>query len=284
MAGNSCIFCPKCGHKIHDNKEDFIICSSCYSGIQFGVMAVVCILLQYKEKILLLKRRYPPSELKYAFPGGYIMNHELPDKSIKREIFEELGIFVSEPLYLFRMITEKNKLLISYRGFVSKQELNSIKLADESIDLKMVDTNSFNKIPIAFESTKKLLEIAFSQIDAVKTIRGKVFAIDLDGVIFYKEKYINDNTMSNICSYTKYILSILKKNNKIVVYTARKEVDELKYYLIEQGIDYDYINYDPDRQFKSTKILADFYIDDKAITSDHNLFKALLEYENRRNI
>ena len=59
------------------------------------MLKVVCAVIEKKKKVLAVKRKEGEHMAgKWEFPGGKIMDHELPEKSIIREIKEELNIAI----------------------------------------------------------------------------------------------------------------------------------------------------------------------------------------------
>lgn len=59
-----------------------------------------------KGKVLLVKRKYPPKEGKWAIPGGSINLGETLQEAAEREIKEETGLTIGakEPVYTFDLI------------------------------------------------------------------------------------------------------------------------------------------------------------------------------------
>ena len=53
--------------------------------------------------VLLIKRKYPPFQGKWALPGGFVLEHESLERAVSRELEEETGIRISylEQLYTF---------------------------------------------------------------------------------------------------------------------------------------------------------------------------------------
>lgn len=104
-----------------------------------------------------------------------------------------------------------------------------------------------------------------------------LIAVDFDGTLCeYKFPEIGEQTQ-----YQKLLLNLLislrKSGHKIILWTNRGDNDRYKClteaveWCRNQGLEFDYINKnDPDREKNklsgsSPKIMADFYIDDKAL-------------------
>jgi len=98
---------------------------------------------------------------------------------------------------------------------------------------------------------------------------SRIVAIDFDGTIAAyvcdKKGYPFGKPMKGV----KSALQKLKKNNCIIIiHSCRNENEDIKKYLEEHSLAYDYINYNPinDKDWHSQKPLADIYIDDKGLT------------------
>lgn len=49
-----------------------------------------------ENRVLLIKRKNPPFEGKWALPGGFVEKYELPEQACKRELKEETGLELPE--------------------------------------------------------------------------------------------------------------------------------------------------------------------------------------------
>lgn len=104
----------------------------------------------------------------------------------------------------------------------------------------------------------------------------KVIAIDLDGCISsYKEGWQGENVFGDIIPGCKEKIHLLKsKGHKIIIYTSRLATKELEKYLTDNGIWFDALNENPWHEYKQPgdkrKVIADIYIDDRAITFKGN--------------
>ncbi len=79
-----CLICTKCSYEVYDNPRP----------------SVGLILVNDDKKILLLKRAKDPRKGIWDIPGGFIDKGETLEGSVKREIFEELGITLEKYNYI----------------------------------------------------------------------------------------------------------------------------------------------------------------------------------------
>jgi uncharacterized HAD superfamily protein len=99
--------------------------------------------------------------------------------------------------------------------------------------------------------------------------RPLVVAIDLDGTLAKKQTPFNIKTIGEPRHGAKDQLTRLKSMGlTIVIYTVRSDTIMVKRWLRENHIPFDHINYSPTQpRLSSDKLMADVYIDDRAISA-----------------
>ena len=93
--------CPACGSGdivFDENKK--IICQQCAFTYYHNVAAAVGAILQYDERIVLIKRAKEPGRGKLDLPGGFVDPNESAEEAVIREVKEEINIDIKEPEYL----------------------------------------------------------------------------------------------------------------------------------------------------------------------------------------
>ena len=116
---------------------------------------------------------------------------------------------------------------------------------------------------------------------------NKTLAVDFDGVISHytrwKGKGVFESPVKGCSSFLKKLRSC---GWKIIIFTTRSEISDIRIYLKENKIPYDYINFNPEnkkQKLSPNKILADVYLDDRAIRFnghwDKKLFKLIMHTE-----
>ena len=114
----------------------------------------------------------------------------------------------------------------------------------------------------------------------------KVIAIDFDGCIAsYIHGWQGKNVFGKIINGCVEALNNFKnKGYKIIIFTSRLKTDELEYYLKGSNIPFDAINENPWHEYKQhgdkRKVIADIYIDDRAITFKGNWEEIIKSVDN----
>lgn len=98
----------------------------------------------------------------------------------------------------------------------------------------------------------------------------KTICIDFDGVIHdYSNGFQGEDVFGEAVHGADAATSILRKNGWcIIIYTTRPVTETLKTWLKEHKISFDYINENPDQPKGSEgcKLIADVYLDDRAVS------------------
>ena len=100
--------------------------------------------------------------------------------------------------------------------------------------------------------------------------KAKTIAIDFDGVLAdYSKGYQGKDVFGTPIPGADNATKVLKENGwRIIIYTTRPDTEALRHWLKENNITYDYINENPDQpeESKGCKLIADIYLDDRAIS------------------
>ncbi|GMU96093.1 NUDIX hydrolase [Ignavibacterium album] len=115
------------------------------------------------EVLLLLRDNKPeiPFPNQWDIPGGKIEDGETPDVTIKREMFEELGLKELSDLRLFKIYTSDN---LTDFIFWKRIDLNPEKIIlNEGQRLKYFNLDEIKKTKLAF-NYNKVLEEFFEEV------------------------------------------------------------------------------------------------------------------------
>ena len=94
-------YCPACGSgDIFFGDMKKVGCRDCSFTYYHNVAAAAAAILEYDKKVILIERAKEPGKGKLDLPGGFVDPKESAEEAIKREIKEELRIYLREPGYL----------------------------------------------------------------------------------------------------------------------------------------------------------------------------------------
>lgn len=91
-------YCPRCGFKLtkklHEERKQLFCPKCCFLFFQNSKPTVAALITDSQNRILLAKRKINPFKSFWDLPGGFLEFGEEPQKGLKREIREELGITI----------------------------------------------------------------------------------------------------------------------------------------------------------------------------------------------
>ncbi len=109
FADYSCFtYCPKCGARVLRPCEQMAYqCGSCGFRFYLNVAAaVVAIITDDDNRLLVAVRAKDPAKGTLDLPGGFVDPDETAEEALRREIREELNLEVIETKYLFSVPNE----------------------------------------------------------------------------------------------------------------------------------------------------------------------------------
>ncbi|MDR1983849.1 MAG: NUDIX domain-containing protein [Prevotellaceae bacterium] len=91
-------FCPFCGtEKFVWNGANAFVCNECTQTFYINMAAaVVAVIYNDKNEILLTRRKHNPAKGLLDLPGGFVNLGETAENAVIREVKEELNIDISE--------------------------------------------------------------------------------------------------------------------------------------------------------------------------------------------
>lgn len=98
-------YCPKCGSGLFvENNFKSKKCQACGFVYYFNASAsTAAFLFNDKGELLVAKRSKEPAKGTLDLPGGFVDMDETAEEAIIREIKEETGLEVAQPVYLFSL-------------------------------------------------------------------------------------------------------------------------------------------------------------------------------------
>lgn len=153
-------FCPRCKRKFKKSSDYVLACTSC--GYKFYINPAPCnsvIIENKKGQIMLVKRRVDPKKGFWDLPGGFIQPNENLERSVKREIKEELGINVEmeEIIGTYGDEYEFQNVLVPTLGIVvtAKASSTDFRAKDDITSYKFFALKDVLKQKLAFRSLRE---------------------------------------------------------------------------------------------------------------------------------
>ncbi len=154
--------CPLCASILKPPVENLLECTSCHYHLYINPKPCNAVIIENDNKeILLVKRKFDPHKGKWDLPGGFIAPFETFQKSIDREISEELGVSIKIGRYIgtYTDVYEYRNTQYSTIAVVLTATIISgtIKAADDISAYKYFPKEEVLKQQIAFNSLREAL-------------------------------------------------------------------------------------------------------------------------------
>ncbi|MFQ6114137.1 MAG: NUDIX hydrolase, partial [bacterium] len=109
------------------------------------------------DRVLLVKRKFPPRERYWGLPAGFIEYHESVEETALREVKEETNLDIKlKGLYGIYSVTDdpdKHVILIVFRGEILQGDLRP---GDDAVDARFFPLDELPK-DIAFSTHRAIL-------------------------------------------------------------------------------------------------------------------------------
>lgn len=155
--------CPLCAQSLQTtllNGRNRLVCFACEFVHWDNPLPVTATIVPKDNKIVLVKRKYPPFVDDWCLPGGFIEAHEAPADSAIREVEEETGLKIEIERILESSAPGKgiNVIIIFYLAKPAKGPLFAGDDASE------VASFSQHEIPanVAFPLHKQMIDKWFA--------------------------------------------------------------------------------------------------------------------------
>jgi ADP-ribose pyrophosphatase YjhB (NUDIX family) len=159
-------YCPKCGsRRFVENNFKSKKCEDCGFIYYFNSSASTAAFITNKEgKLLLVRRGKEPAKNTLDLPGGFVDMYETAEEAIIREIREETGLIVKNPVYLFSLPN-----IYVYSGFevhttdlfykCETDEFTSLRAGDDAVELYFLDRKDILPEKFGLTSIRQAVEI-----------------------------------------------------------------------------------------------------------------------------
>lgn len=150
-------FCGKCGSKTENKKDELAkVCPNCNHVMYPVICPAIIVAVTKGEEILLAHNKGFKNDM-YSLIAGFVEAGEDLKSTVKREVFEEVGIKVKNiTYYKSSPWSFPNSLMI---GFFAEYESGEIKVdGNEIVHADWFTKDNFPNIPKKFTLARKLID------------------------------------------------------------------------------------------------------------------------------
>jgi len=158
-------YCPKCGEmSFTANCSKSFVCNKCgFTLFLNSASAVVAVIFNKKNELLVTIRKNNPAAGTYDLPGGFVDNNETLELAVTREVKEELNLKISSLKYWKSFSNQYVYKDILYyttdSAFYCKIEnFDNINPADDVADYKFISIENLDINNFGFSSIKNLIQ------------------------------------------------------------------------------------------------------------------------------
>lgn len=152
-------FCPHCGQAGLEVRETRSLrCPACGFRYFVNCAATVGGFVFHHDQLIMTVRGEEPLKGKLGLPGGFVEFDEAADDALRREVFEELGIQVTDLAYLAAAPND-----YVYAGVLYKvssvfytcraDDISQMRACDDVAAYRLVDPRALDLAELAFPST-----------------------------------------------------------------------------------------------------------------------------------
>ena len=158
-------FCPKCGsEEFNVNNEQSKKCDSCGFVYYFNSSAaIVAIIENSKDEVLVARRGKDPAKGTLDLPGGFAEMNETIEETVRREVLEETRLEINSLKYLFSLPNryeysdfEVHTMDLFFECKVD--DFTNMKAQDDVVELLFIPKNKLNPDDFGLISIKQGVE------------------------------------------------------------------------------------------------------------------------------
>ena len=154
-------YCPFCGTEFSlfflKNKEPpRHTCNECGFIDYQDPKLIVNSIIQFNDKIVVLRRAKEPESDKWTFPGGYVDRGETIESAAKREAMEECGIRISID-YLMGLYSYPGKIEV-VAIFVARYLSGELIAGEDTLEVKLLSLHNVPWDKLAYPSMTEALQ------------------------------------------------------------------------------------------------------------------------------
>lgn len=133
---------------------------------QLTPLPTVDLLITYRNKLLLLKRKNPPLQNKWYTPGGRVLLGETLEEAVKRVLLTETGLSS-------KSIQQKRSLSLVFDGLHAITTLYHIVVNDDKVNLNS-DHSEHRWIRELHNGYHRYLREMVQDVDAIKLMGNRI--------------------------------------------------------------------------------------------------------------
>ncbi len=164
------MFCPKCGiDAFNEDTVKSVMCHKCGFRIFLNAgAAVIAIIRNEKNEILLTERKHDPYAGMLDFPGGFVDYEENAEEALAREIKEELNLEIFNIEYFLSIpnIYEYEGILyhtLDLAFTCTVKDFSNIKTDDDVSGYKFISIENIFIEDVGLRSAKEIVSILKGQ-------------------------------------------------------------------------------------------------------------------------
>jgi len=159
-------FCHFCGNRLIKKKWEGslrLFCEHCNDAIYENPIPATCtVVVDDKERVLLVKRNVPPKEGFWCLPGGFIELGETLNQAALRELEEETGLNGKIEMLLGATANPSTQYdTVLMVGYLVKDFTGDLKAGDDASDVAYFYQSELPEV--AFESHREFIRVYYSQ-------------------------------------------------------------------------------------------------------------------------
>lgn len=159
-------FCPQCGYSWNAPEStsrinNHILCKNCQFIWYQDPKVAVCVIIEIKGKVVMIKRSLPTEKGEWAIPGGFVDAGESVEMAAIREVKEEVLLDI-EITRLIGVYSKEGEpvVLIVYEGIIKDGQPGC---GSEALEVAMFEYTTIPWKELSFDANRDALQDYFAR-------------------------------------------------------------------------------------------------------------------------